>query len=230
MYTENEKSTGLDVLTDATSAVGDLVIVGDVSDSGRAKAMTWTSVRAWLKSYFDTLYPSGSGTSTGTNTGDETTTTAGALINGATAKTTPVDADYVGLMDSAASNILKKLSWANLKATLKTYFDTLYGTAPFFQQDVATSIVQDLDNDIGIFGSNSDGSVIYFTSDTTEYLFRFTRDTSTGQYLETHEINPTRTVAANDGGAIIVIGSFIYLFTNDSTNIICTRFSAAARS
>lgn len=56
----------------------------------------------------------------------ETTTTTGALINSATAKTTPVDADMVGLMDSAASNVLKKLSWANLKATLKTYFDTLY--------------------------------------------------------------------------------------------------------
>lgn len=72
-------------------------------------------------------------TLSGTNTGDETTTTAGALINGATAKTTPVDADYVGLMDSAASNVLKKLSWANIKATLKTYFDTLYAplTQPF---------------------------------------------------------------------------------------------------
>ncbi len=56
----------------------------------------------------------------------ETVTTTGALINGATAKTTPVDADFVGLMDSAASNILKKLSWANIKATLKAYFDTLY--------------------------------------------------------------------------------------------------------
>lgn len=56
----------------------------------------------------------------------ETTTTTGALINGATSKSTPVDADYVGLMDSAASNILKKLSWANIKATLGSYFDTLY--------------------------------------------------------------------------------------------------------
>lgn len=56
----------------------------------------------------------------------ETTTTIGALIDGATAKTTPVDADQIGLMDSEASNLLKKLSWANLKATLKTYFDTLY--------------------------------------------------------------------------------------------------------
>jgi hypothetical protein len=72
------------------------------------------------------LIRDGGAAPTGTNTGDETTTSIGALINGATAKTTPVDADYVGLMDSAASNILKKLSWANIKATLKTYFDTLY--------------------------------------------------------------------------------------------------------
>ncbi len=50
----------------------------------------------------------------------------GAAIHGATAKTTPVDADTIGLIDSAASNALKKLSWANLKATLKAYFDTLY--------------------------------------------------------------------------------------------------------
>lgn len=51
----------------------------------------------------------------------ETTTTVGALINAATDKATPVDADYVGLMDSAASNIMKKLSWANIKAALETY-------------------------------------------------------------------------------------------------------------
>lgn len=56
----------------------------------------------------------------------ETATTVGALISGATSKTTPVDADSVGLSDSAASNVLKKLTWASLKATLKTYFDTLY--------------------------------------------------------------------------------------------------------
>ena len=37
-YTTNKKSTGLDVLT--TLANGDLHIVGDVSDSGRAKAIT----------------------------------------------------------------------------------------------------------------------------------------------------------------------------------------------
>jgi len=50
----------------------------------------------------------------------------GAAITGATAKTTPVDADMLSLIDSAASNGLKKLSWANLKATLKAYLDTIY--------------------------------------------------------------------------------------------------------
>jgi len=51
----------------------------------------------------------------------------GTWINARTAKTTPVDADMVVLMDSADTNKAKKLSWANIKATLKTYFDTLYG-------------------------------------------------------------------------------------------------------
>lgn len=50
----------------------------------------------------------------------------GSSIHGATAKTTPVDADTMPLIDSAASNVLKKVTWANIKATLKTYFDTLY--------------------------------------------------------------------------------------------------------
>lgn len=88
-------------------------------ESSVVKKITWTNVKAFLTTYFDTLYAPISG-------GSETTTTLGALINGATAKTTPVDADMVALMDSAASNIVKKLSWANIKATAKTYFDTLY--------------------------------------------------------------------------------------------------------
>lgn len=50
----------------------------------------------------------------------------GSSIHGATAKTTPVDADTMPLIDSAASNVLKKVTWANVKAILKSYFDTLY--------------------------------------------------------------------------------------------------------
>lgn len=50
----------------------------------------------------------------------------GPMIHNKTSKTTPVDADIIPLSDSAASWLLKGLSWTNLKATLKTYFDTIY--------------------------------------------------------------------------------------------------------
>jgi len=56
----------------------------------------------------------------------ETAISIGALINAATVKTTPLDADTLGVVDSTASNVLKKLSWSNIKATLKTYFDAIY--------------------------------------------------------------------------------------------------------
>lgn len=58
------------------------------------------------------------------------TTTQTGLISdtthAATAKTTPSDADEIGLLDSLSSYVLKRLTWANIKATLKTYFDSLY--------------------------------------------------------------------------------------------------------
>lgn len=56
---------------------------------------------------------------------DNMTVDVGAIIHAATDKATPVDADELGLWDSVAS-ALKKLTWANLKARLKTHFDTLY--------------------------------------------------------------------------------------------------------
>lgn len=48
-----------------------------------------------------------------------TATSVASIIHAASGKTTPVDADELGLIDSAASNVLKKLTWANLKSTIK---------------------------------------------------------------------------------------------------------------
>jgi hypothetical protein len=55
----------------------------------------------------------------------------GATIVAATAKTTPIDADSVGLSDSADGGILKKLTWANLKATLLNTAMTWVGKQTF---------------------------------------------------------------------------------------------------
>ena len=60
---------------------------------------------------------------------DERVPTAAGLaskLHAATAKNTLSDADEVGGTDSAASWGLIRTTWANVKAFLKTYFDTLY--------------------------------------------------------------------------------------------------------
>lgn len=66
-----------------------------------------------------------------------------ATILAAAAKVTPVDADVMPLLDSAAGNALKKVTWANIKATLKAYFDTLYiaagGTVTALQNFVSST-------------------------------------------------------------------------------------------
>ena len=67
-----------------------------------------------------TLNPHGT---TAAQVGADVTTAA---IHAASSKVTPADSDELALVDSAASWILKKLTWSNLKSTLKTYFDTYY--------------------------------------------------------------------------------------------------------
>lgn len=59
-----------------------------------------------------------------TNSGNETLATTGATLETAAADT-PVDADTFHFWQSVGS-ILKKVSWTTIKATLKTYFDTIY--------------------------------------------------------------------------------------------------------
>ena len=52
----------------------------------------------------------------------ETVSTVGTLINGAAAKATPADADGIGITDSAASNVLNKFTFGNLKTWLASFF------------------------------------------------------------------------------------------------------------
>ena len=59
-----------------------------------------------------------------------TNTTHGTMLNAATAKVTPVDADIIGIGDSAASFVQKKTTWAQVKSTLAAYFVTLYLSLP----------------------------------------------------------------------------------------------------
>lgn len=68
----------------------------------------------------------------------EDTTSMGALINGSTAKATPIDADKIGYWDSI-TGLFKHLTWANLKAALKTYFDSRYASITTTYLEVSTT-------------------------------------------------------------------------------------------
>jgi hypothetical protein len=82
--------------------------------------------------------PENSSNKTSTVSGNESSTSLYATIKGFVdwlkqgftsalpSKTTPVDADSVLINDSADSNKTKLVTYTNVKAFLKTYFDTLY--------------------------------------------------------------------------------------------------------
>lgn len=96
--------------------------------------------------------------------GSETTTSMGALINSATQKVTPADADMVGLMDSEDSNILKKLSWSNIKSKIKTYLDAFFSAIGHTH-----TIIKDADGDTKVdVEQSADEDKIHITVAGTE--------------------------------------------------------------
>ncbi len=132
----------------------------DSENSWSLKKITWANIKAALKTYFDTLYllipgssaqgdilyrdgsgwtrlPAGTvgyvlktqGAAANPQWGAESGDVA-ASIHAADSKATPHNDDELGLVDTEAANVLKRLTWTNLKATLKTYFDTLYLLIP----------------------------------------------------------------------------------------------------
>lgn len=130
-----------DFVSPATSVAGNLVSFGNTTgklgeDSGIAKA------DVFLKST-DTAEVITEGATkkfmtvaertklSGIASGADVTGTAnvGTALQGASAKTTPVDADTLTGLNSASSNAPMRITWANIKATLKSYFDTLYAAA-----------------------------------------------------------------------------------------------------
>jgi hypothetical protein len=85
-------------------------------------------------------------------------------IVGVAGKTTPVDADTLPLIDSAASNALKELTWANLKATIKSYYDSVTATLTNKTIDGDNNTISNLD-----IGNEVDWAAIGDVTDRTAF-------------------------------------------------------------
>lgn len=70
--------------------------------------------------------------------GAETATTLGSLIGGS-ADATPNDSDFIAT-SLTAGGILKKITWTNAKAFLKTYFDGVYTTTGAVATQITTAL------------------------------------------------------------------------------------------
>ena len=103
---------------------GDRGITGKKGEDGKSAYEIWRdsgnrgSIRDFLNSLKGATVRRGGGAGT-----------PGQSTHNALPKTTPADADEIPIVDSADAFVLKKLIWANLKATLKTYFDGIYQAA-----------------------------------------------------------------------------------------------------
>lgn len=125
--------------TKATPVDADLIPLIDSASGFGLKQLSWANLKATAKTYFDTLYLGIAATAAAATKlitartidgtafdGTANITVVAPATHAAASKATPVDADELPLVDSASGNALAKLTWANLKATAKTYFDTLY--------------------------------------------------------------------------------------------------------
>jgi len=157
----------------------------------------------------DQLYIAGTSGNVVTVNSDNTllgTTTQSLLIsntiNASTNKATPVDTDRFGFWDSVSS-LLKHSTWANIKTTLNTYFNSVYQPIDGWTPNSGTWTYSSIDSPTGIISSNVDmtsiiqkGMRLKYSQDQalTAYFPMDANSTSTvGSFTSTDVATPTYT-------------------------------------
>lgn len=164
---------------------------------------------------------------------------ADAKVTQLTEMTTPVDADVMLIVDDPAGTpATQKVTWANIKATLKTYFDTFYlplaggtlsGNLAMGDQDItgvgAVRFTQQLDN-----GSKTASFSVDFATDqhqkvtltaNTMTLTLDTTDIGVGVYtLEIVNGGLATLTWASETGSITWAGGAAPTLTSSGTDVV----------
>jgi hypothetical protein len=108
------RPAGNDDRVNALAVVGDDIYAGGLFTTAGGKSIA--NLAVWITSFESLVSHLSNGASFD----------LGAAIHGATAITTPTNNDEFPLWEDTSQD-LRKVTWANIKSTLKTYFDTIYG-------------------------------------------------------------------------------------------------------
>ncbi|MEQ1956022.1 SGNH/GDSL hydrolase family protein [Mesorhizobium sp. CN2-181] len=79
----------------------------------------------------------------------------GAVVHAAASKAAPADADTFAGIDSAASNVLKKFTWANIKAAMKAHLDPVYQPVATVLTNTTASFTTTLKDKLDSVASNA---------------------------------------------------------------------------
>jgi hypothetical protein len=193
--------TDLDNFTEKTDNVDD-VMAEDVNElQGAIEAL---EAKVGIGASTPTAGKILTGTGTGTSSWEDAAAGVASEINAADAKTTPIDADLVGLVDSADEDVLKKLSWANIKATMLSYL-----------QGVTSTLLQSHDGwqNANETWTRKDDDEIYAEGDVTDKYqkgdkIKFSQETDGQKYM--YIIGVSSYDSGNDRTTLTVTGGDDY--------------------
>lgn len=131
------------------------------------------------------------------------------VFSGATEKTTPVDGDYVEFYDSAEPKIPKKVSWANIKATLKAYFDNIYAT---ITQLLGKKNYHGVES-YGTISFNNTSHVLTIASGTNTYWYKGTKYTTSSAIT----CDLDETADRDHASATLTTNTLYFIYFKDAT-------------
>ncbi len=176
--------------------------------------------------YWLVIDPSTSDTSNHPNLG---TNTAGGYTSGSVKYKNTTDGWvavanidlYFKTLQGTASQSIKSNTSGKME---RAFYDIEEMPIPAYQQ--LMPMTGTLDGNTGVTSTSSqDGSILFIANNDTTELFRYARDSVTGLYILTHNVNATPGVGATS--AIQIMGNYVYLFQDGGNNITCYRYDLA---